>query len=70
MLAHSFYRFSVVPKFILPSTGDLNFSQLNYHDTCAYLDSKNICHTESKKHMLDLIPFCKKSEPSWFITNV
>ena len=32
--------------------------------TRAYLDSKNICDTdESKKHMLDLITFCKKMEP-------
>ena len=35
MLAHSFDRFYVVTKFILPSIGDLNFSKLNYDDTCA-----------------------------------
>ena len=62
MLAHSFDRFYVVTKFILPSIGDLNFSKLNYDDTCAYLD-KNICNKETKKHMLDLITFCKKIEP-------
>ena len=63
MLAHSFDRFSVVTKFILPSIGDLNFSKLNHDDTCAYLDNKNIHDTETKKHMLDLITFCKKIEP-------
>ena len=63
MLAHSFDRFYLVTKFILPSIGDLIFSTLNYDNTCAYLDSKNLHNTESKKHMLDLITFCKKIEP-------
>ena len=31
--------------------------------SCAYLDNKNICSTDTKKHMLDLIMFCKKIEP-------
>ena len=63
MLVYSFDTFYVVTKFILPSIGDLNFSPLNYDNTCVYLDSKNMCNTESKKHMLDLITFCKKIEP-------
>ena len=62
MLAHSFDRFYLITKFILPSIGDLKFSTLNYDNTCAYLDNKNMCDTESKKHMLDLITFCKKIE--------
>ena len=41
MLAHSFDRFYVVTKCILPSITDLNFSKLNYDNTCAYLDEKN-----------------------------
>ena len=40
MLAHSFHRFYVVTKFILPSVGNLKFPMLNYDNTCAYLDSK------------------------------
>ena len=51
MLAHSFNRFYVVTKFILPSIGDLNFYILNYNNTCTYLDNKNMCNTESKKYM-------------------
>ena len=62
MLAH-FDRFYMVTKFILPSIGDLNFSTLNYDNTCAYLDNKNVHNTDSKKHMLDLMTFCKKIEP-------
>ena len=63
MLMYSFDRFYVVAKFILPSIGDLNFSKLNCDDTCAYLDNKNICDTEAKKCILDLIKFCKKIKP-------
>ena len=47
MLAHSFDRFYVVTKFILPSIGNLNFSKLNYDNTCAYLDIKTVCNTDS-----------------------
>ena len=63
MLAHSFDRFCMVTKFILPSIGDLNFSTLNYDNTCAYLDSKNMCNIESRKYILDLMTFCKRIDP-------
>ena len=41
MLPHSFDKFSVVTKFILPLIGDLEFSKLNYDNMCAYSDNKN-----------------------------
>ena len=63
MLAHSFDRFYMVTKFILPSIGDLNFLTLNYDNTCAYLDNKNVHDIDSKKHMLDLRIFFKMIEP-------
>ena len=63
MLAHSFDRFYVVTKFIMPSIGDLKFLALTYDNTSAYLDNKNVCDTDSKKHMLDPMTFCKKIEP-------
>ena len=63
MLAHSFDRFYVVTKFILPSIGDLKFSKLNYDNTCTYLDNRNTQNTETRKHMLNLMTFCKKIEP-------
>ena len=50
-------------EFILPSIGDLKFSILNYENTCAYLDNKNVHDTDSRKHMLDLMTFHKKIEP-------
>ena len=63
MLAHSFERFYVVTKFILPSIGDLDFSKLNYDNTCVYMDDRNIHNTDTKKCLLDLLAFCKKIEP-------
>ena len=58
MLEHSFYRFYVVTKFILPSIKDLHFSQLNNDSTCAYLDN----------NMLDLVAiFARKLSLLYFI---
>ena len=54
MLVHSFDRFYVVTKFILPTIGDLNFSKLYYDDTCMYMDNKNAQNTKTRKYMLDL----------------
>ena len=62
MLAHSFDRFYMVTKFILPSIGDLNLSKLTYDNMCTYLDNKNLHNTECWKHMLDLMTFGKKIE--------
>ena len=63
MLVYLFDRFYVVTKFMLPLLGDLKFSDLNYDNTCAYLDNRNAQNTEAQKYMLDLKTFCKKIEP-------
>ena len=63
MLTHSYDRFYLVTKFILSSIGDLKFSNLNYDNTCAYMDNKNAQNTEMRKYMLDLRTFYKKIEP-------
>ena len=63
MLAHSFDRFYVVTKFILPSITDLKFSKLNYDSTCSYLNEKNSHDAETKKYTLDLLAFCVKIKP-------
>ena len=47
MLAHFFDRFYVVTKFMLPSLGDLIISDINYDNTCAYLDNRNAQSTET-----------------------
>ena len=41
MLVHLFDRFYVVTKFILPSIRDLNFSKLNYDNTCLFRYQKH-----------------------------
>ena len=45
-LAHSFGRFYVVTKFILPLIGELKFSKLYYDNTCTYqfVSHEDGCH--------------------------
>ena len=66
MLAHSFNRFYVVTKFILPMIGDLKFSKLDFDDTFVYTENKFTRNTESRKYMLELKAFCNKIKP--FVT--
>ena len=63
MLMHSFDKYYVVTKFILPCIRDLKFSKLNYDNTCTYLDNRNAQTIDTMKHMLDLMTFCKMIEP-------
>ena len=63
MLAHSFDRFYVVTKFILPFIGDLDFSKLNYDNTCVYLDKKTVGDADTNKYLFDLLLLYKKIEP-------
>ena len=63
MLSHSFGRFYVVTKFILPSIKDVKFSKLNYDNTGGYIDVKNRWDADTKKYTLDLLAVCKKIEP-------
>ena len=37
MLAHSFNRFYIVMKFMLPSVKDIKFSNLNFDESRAYM---------------------------------
>ena len=66
MLTHSFNRFYVVTKFMLPTVGDLKFSKLNFNDNCAHTENKFAQNTESRKYMLELEAFCNKDKP--FVT--
>ena len=44
MLTHSFNRFYVVTKFILPTGSDINFSKFNFEDNCEYLRKRGKGH--------------------------
>ena len=47
MLAHSFDRFYIVTKFMLPSVKDIKFSNLNFDESWAYMNKKYAPHTDS-----------------------
>ena len=60
MLAHSFNRFYVVTKFILPTVKDLKFFTVNFDDKCEYLRNKEKHDSETVKHIADLINIVEK----------
>ena len=66
MLVHSFYRFYVVTKFMLPTTGDFKFSKLGFDYTCAYMKKEYVPNTDSRKYLLELKTYCNKIKP--FVT--
>ena len=54
MLAHSFDRFHVVTKFMLPMIEDLKFSKLDFDYTCVYMKKEYAPNTDSRKYLLEL----------------
>ena len=66
MLVHSFDRFYVVTKFMLPMIGDLKFSKRDFDYTCAYMEKEYAPNTDSRKHILELRAYCNKVKP--FVT--
>ena len=60
---HSFDRFYVVTKFMLPVIGDLKFSQLNFDFTCTYMNKEYAPNTDSRKYLLELKTYCNKIKP-------
>ena len=64
MLSHSFDRFYVVTKFILPTASGMNFSKFNFKDNCEYLRKRSKGHNHRReKCILDLIGYCRKIKP-------
>ena len=51
MLAHSFERFYIVTKFILPSMGDLKISNLNYDNTCLFRQQKHLQYRNKETYV-------------------
>ena len=66
MLVHSFDRFYVVTKFMLPTIGDLKFSKLDFDYTCMYVKKEYAPNTGSRKYLLELRTYCNKIKP--FVT--
>ena len=63
MLAHLFDRFYIVVKFMLPSMGDLKFSNLNFDHSFAYMNKKYTPNTDSSKYLTELKTYCNKIKP-------
>ena len=64
MLAHSFDRFYVVTKFILPILDDLKLPLIKYDKDCKYmqdLDDKD--NEQIKQNIKDLFLYCSKLRP-------
>ena len=53
MLAHSFDRFYIVTKFILPSMGDIKFSKLNFDHSCTYMNKEYAPNMDSRKYLTE-----------------
>ena len=63
MLVHSFDRFYVVTKFMLPMVGDIKFSKLNFDHTFTYMKKEYTPNTESSKYLTELRTYCNKIKP-------
>ena len=63
MLTHSFDRFYIVMKFMLPSVKDIKFSNLNFDESCAYMNKKYAPHTDSSEYLSELQMYCNKIKP-------
>ena len=63
MLVHSFDRFYIVTKFILPSIEDIKFSRLIYDHTCTYMNKEYVPNTDSRKYLTELKTYCNKIKP-------
>ena len=63
MLVHSFDRFYVVTKFMLPMIGDIRFSELNFDSTCMYMKKEYAPSTDSRKYLTKLRTYCNKIKP-------
>ena len=64
MLAHSFDRFYVITKFVLPTLDDLKLSPIKYDKECKYL--RNLDDEDDdqiKQNIKDLIFYCLKIRP-------
>ena len=63
MLMHSFDRFYIITKFILPSIGDIRFSHLTFDDSCSYMNKEYAPNMDSSKYLKELKTYCNKLKP-------
>ena len=71
MLAHSFDRFYVITKFILPTLDDLKLSPFRYNKDCTYIcNSDNQESEQIKQNIKDLPLYCAKLRPYMAFYNM
>ena len=63
MLMHSFDRFYIITKFILPSIGDIKFSQLIFDVSCSYMNKEYTPNIDSSKYLWELKTYCNNLKP-------
>ena len=63
MLSHSFKKFYVVPKFILPSIEDLKFLPIEFDSTCNYLNVDLNRNQFPTQYIPNIKSICKKMIP-------
>ena len=63
MSAHSFDRFYIITKFMLPSMGDIKFSNLNFDHSHACMNKKYAPNRDSSKYLAELKTYCNKIGP-------
>ena len=63
MLTHSFDRFYIITKFILPLIGDIKFSNLKFDDSCSYMNKEYTPNTDSHRYLTELKMYCNKIRP-------
>ena len=64
MLVHSFDRFYVVTKFILPTLDNLKLSPIKYDKACKYIGNlDNQDNEQIKQNIKDLLLYCAKLRP-------
>ena len=63
MLTHSFERFYIITKFILPLIGDIRFLQLTFDDSCSYMNKEYMPNTVSNRYLKELKMYCNKLKP-------
>ena len=63
MLAHSFDRFYIVTKFMLPPVKDIKFSNLDFDQSCTYMNKKYAPNTDSSKYLSEIQTYCNKVKP-------
>ena len=56
-------RFYIITKFILPSIGDIKFSNLDFDNSCSYMNKECAPNTDSHRYLTELKTYCNKIKP-------